>query len=275
MFPKKEINWVGDKNPVYSIYLKRFIKIFPEARFICIIRDYRDNFISMKGLSDLNLEADILSLQVTRWRYVVKSFLRCKKKFPKRFYILRYEDLVQNQEEVFRELCKFLTIPYDPIVFDFFKKKDELVKIFPIELLEKYHKSLMKPINTGRMDLWKTALNENQVRTADQIAGKYADQVGYEGVHAAFAALPPDFPWVVPVHALVEIGWRRNYAVELGSSRLEPADCFQCIAAVDFVALGTEVRNQWVLNVFGVCCPAYRPGRAHVAAGIERLACAI
>ena len=189
LFPKKEITWIGDKNPIYSIYLKRFLKIFPEARFICIVRDYRDNFISMKGLSDLNLEADILSLQVTRWRWVAKSFLKNKEKFPERFYIIRYEDLVQKQEDIFRELCKFLDIPYDPLVFDFFTKKDEFRKLYSADVLEKYHKNLLKPINTGRMGLWKNAMDESQVRIADQIAGKYADLLGYERRYKRFDPL--------------------------------------------------------------------------------------
>jgi hypothetical protein len=180
LFPKKKIEWIGDKNPLYSIFAKRFLGIFPDAKFICIIRDYRDNYISMKGLSDLNLEAAVLSLQVARWRYVVKLFLKCKKKYPERFFIVRYEDLVQRQEEIFRELCSFLNIAYDPVVFDFFKKKEESETMFPKELLEKYHKSLMNPINTGRMDLWKKELTEKEVKTADSIAGKYADLLGYE-----------------------------------------------------------------------------------------------
>ena len=58
---------IGDKNPVYSIYARRLLKIFPEAKFICIIRDYRDNFVSIRKLSELKMEAPILPLQVYRW----------------------------------------------------------------------------------------------------------------------------------------------------------------------------------------------------------------
>ncbi len=162
LFPKKKIEWIGDKNPPYSIYVKRFLKIFPDAKFICIVRDYRDNYISMKGLSNLNLEAAVLSLQVSRWRYAVKLFLKYKKKYPGRFYIVRYEDLVKRQEEIFRELCSFLNIAYDPVVFDFFTKKDESLKFFPKEIIEKYHKSLLNPINTGRMNIWKKELKEKR-----------------------------------------------------------------------------------------------------------------
>ncbi|MDP1621757.1 MAG: sulfotransferase [Bacteroidales bacterium] len=179
VFPKQEIRLVGDKNPVYSVYMKRLIRIFPKAWFICIIRDYRDNYVSIKNLEKVKLEAPVLTLQIARWVYVTKLFLACQNRFPDRFYIIRYEDLVTKPHEAFRELCAFLSIPYVPEVFEFYKKKEELLKAFLDPAIGNIHKSLMYPVNTGRMDLWKTQLNGLEVKIADQIAGKTADIMGY------------------------------------------------------------------------------------------------
>lgn len=179
VFPKQEIRLVGDKNPVYSVYMKRLIRIFPKAWFICIIRDYRDNYVSLKNLQGIKLEAPVLTLQIARWVYVTKLFLACQNRFPDRFFIIRYEDLVTKPQESFRELCAFLSIPYVPEVFDYYKKKDELMRTFPNPSIEKIHKSLMDPVNTGRMDLWKTQLTDLEVKIADQIAGKTAEVMGY------------------------------------------------------------------------------------------------
>ncbi|MFC2102684.1 sulfotransferase [Bacteroidota bacterium] len=186
LFPKEEILLIGDKNPLYSIYIKRFIHTFPEARFVCITRDYRDNFISMKGLADLKLEAPILSLQVLRWRFVAKEFLKYKRRYPDRFFIVRYEDVVMHQEETIRNVCDFLQLPFDPSVFEFHTKKEETEKSYPQEIVKRIHSNLMKPINTGRMGLWKTELTADQVRVADQVAGSYAEKMGYERVDRRF-----------------------------------------------------------------------------------------
>ncbi|MFH1161140.1 MAG: sulfotransferase [bacterium] len=186
LFPKNQIRLIGDKNPLYSIYISRFLNVFPDARFVCITRDYRDNFISMQHLADLKLEAPILSLQVTRWRFVAREFLQYKKRYPDRFYLVRYEDVVTRQEEALRGVCGFLGLPFDPAVFDFFKKKDETLRIYPKELVERIHKSLMNPINPSRMGLWKKELTPRQVRVADQVAGKYTDLLGYQRVDPAF-----------------------------------------------------------------------------------------
>ncbi len=188
VFSKEETLWIGDKNPVYSISANRFRKIFPEAKFICIIRDYRDNFISIKKLAEkeVAVEAPQLSLQVGRWRYFTSLFLRLKRRFPDRFYVLRYEDLVTEQEATVRSLCDFLGIAYDPSVFRFHEKKEETVNTFGAFIYEKFHENLMKPISTTRMNTWQNVLTAEEVRMADQIAGKYADKLGYERQHKAF-----------------------------------------------------------------------------------------
>lgn len=179
LFPKEEILLVGDKNPVYSIYTSRFLKIFPEAKFICILRDYRDNFVSMRKLADLKLEAPILPLQVYRWKYVVRHFLKCREKYPDRVKIIRYEDLVTKQQEMIPELCRYLGIPFEPSVFDFHRKQEETIKTYNNPLIERFHGSLMKPINTGRMELFKKEMTAEEIALADAIAGRYAGMFHY------------------------------------------------------------------------------------------------
>jgi len=188
VYNKGETLWIGDKNPVYSMSAKRLRKIFPDAKFICIIRDYRDSFISIKKLAEkeVAVEAPQLSLQVGRWRMFTKLFLRLKNRFPDTYYILRYEDLVTEQETTFRSLCDFLGISYDPAVFEFYQKKEDVVNTYGNFIYEKFHENLLKPINTGRMNTWQKVLTEEEVQTADQIAGKYADQLGYERKRKGF-----------------------------------------------------------------------------------------
>ena len=188
VYEKQKTLRIGDKNPVYSIFIKRFLKIFPEAKFICIVRDYRDNFVSIKKLSELKMEAPILPLQVYRWKYAVRGFLKYRRKYPDRIRIVRYEDLVTDQEKTVKELFEYIGIAYDPAVFDFYKKKDETLKAYNDPLIEKFHGSLMNPVNTSRMNQWKKDLSAEQVRTADHIAGKYADMFNYDRERKQFSA---------------------------------------------------------------------------------------
>lgn len=191
LYEKAEVKWIGDKNPVYTIFANRFRKIFPDAKFICIFRDYRDNFISIKNLAekDMAIEAPSVPLQVSRWRFVTKKFLKLKKRFPEKYYILKYEDLVTNQEKSFKSLCEFLQIPFDPSVFDFYAKKEETVEVYGSPRYEKFHENLLKPVHTGRIGTWKGVMTDKEVRIADQIAGKYADKLGYQRADKSFNLL--------------------------------------------------------------------------------------
>ncbi|MDP4281967.1 MAG: sulfotransferase [Bacteroidota bacterium] len=184
MFPKEDILWIGDKNPIYSIYPKKLAKLFPDAKFICITRDYRDNFVSMRKFEFEALNTFLLSY---RWKYVVRLALKMRKKYPDRFRIIKYEDLVSDPAKHVPELCEYLSLPYHSEVMDFYTKKAEVPAYIPEEMLMKYHKSLTEPINKNKIDLWKKELTPKQIRQMDFTVGKLADKMGYERQFKSFA----------------------------------------------------------------------------------------
>jgi hypothetical protein len=182
-YPKQTIRMIGDKNPGYSIYPDRLKKIYPDAKFIYIHRDYRDNFHSIKNV---DFELPIVSVVVYKWKYFYKQALLASKKYPGSFAFIRYEDLVSEPEARFREICEFLDIPYVPECFDFYKMKHKAEETYPVTILKKHHKSLFNPVNTSRIGLWKNSMSDRQVKIADLVAGKYAEQAGYERKYKGF-----------------------------------------------------------------------------------------
>lgn len=188
IFPKEEIKLVGDKNPVYSIFIRRLSRIFPEARFICIVRDYRDNYVSIKNLNEVAFDAPVVSLQAFRWKFINLRFYEYARKFPKRFYMIRYEDLVENPTASLSALCSFLEIPYNPSVFDFYHKKDEMLEMCNHPQILKIHGSLMNPVNTGRLGLWRKQMTPQEISLADQIVGNTAELLKYERADRQFRA---------------------------------------------------------------------------------------
>lgn len=183
-YPKQTILMIGDKNPGYSIYPDRLKKIYPDAKFIYILRDYRDNFHSIKNV---DFELPIVSVVVYKWKYFYKQALLASKKYPDSFAFVRYEDLVSEPETRFREICEFLSIPYVPECFDFYKMKNKAEETYPVVILKKHHKSLFNPVNTSRIGLWKKSMSGRQVKIADFVAGKYAEQAGYERKYKGFS----------------------------------------------------------------------------------------
>ncbi len=195
-FPKNEVLLAGDKNPIYAVYIPLLLKIYPEARFICLVRDYRDTFLSLRSLKDDPIEAPVLSLQVARWVYVTRRFIRYNQKDPGHFFLVRYEDFVRNPEEGLRELTAFLGIPYEPGVLGFHKEQEGLIRTFSERTVERFHRSLMSPVHQSKVGLWKTAMTEEEIRFAGLIAGRTGEAMGYENpfpggpIRMRLAAIP-------------------------------------------------------------------------------------
>lgn len=183
-YPKENIRLIGDKNHGYTIYTHRLKKLFPDAKFVYILRDYRDNFESVKNV---DFEMPIVSLVVYKWKYFYKKALKASQKYPDSFYFIRYEDLVTEPVIQVRNLCTFLGIPYVPEVFDFYKKKEKAEEKYPADILEKHHKSLFNPVNTSRIGRWEKSMSLRQTRIADHVAGKYAELAGYEKKYQGFS----------------------------------------------------------------------------------------
>ncbi len=176
-FKKDKILFFGDKNPGYTIYTKRLLKIFPEAKFIHIVRDYRDNFVSIKNV-DFELPAPALVVQ--KWKYFFNKFNKDSEIKPDAYYVLKYEDLVTDPELQLKKLCKFLELKYDNKVLNFYEKKEEALKTYSPKFMHKYQSSLMQKINTNKIGVWKTQLSPWQIRLMDATVGKTGSEAGYE-----------------------------------------------------------------------------------------------
>lgn len=160
--------------------IKHLLKMFPEARFVCLVRDYRDMFCSLRDMNGVQIETSNVALQASRWKYVARQFLSYQKKYPDRFFLVRYEDLVSQPEYIFRKISGFLDIPYDQSVFDFYLEKEKIIETHSFENVQRFHRHLLYPVNTSRMNIWQGKMSSEEVALADQIAGRYADQFGYE-----------------------------------------------------------------------------------------------
>jgi hypothetical protein len=183
LFEKNDILLYGDKNPGYAIYTEKLLSIYPNAKFIHIIRDYRDNYVSIK---EVDFELPIPSMVVQKWKNFYKRFNRAMVKHPESHRVIRYEDLVSAPEKHIRDLCAFAGIPYIPEMLDFHDKKDKIEQSKAHQLVKKYHRSLMKKINTDRVAIWEQKLSKRTVKIMDTTAGKTAELAGYQRKYKNF-----------------------------------------------------------------------------------------
>jgi len=176
-YPKEEIKLLGDKNPAYSLYVEKIREIFPEAKFIHIIRDYRDHIVSMMRV---DYEAHIVSSLAYRWKYYNRQIEKTKVAHPDIFYTLKYENFVANTSHYLQEICGFLGIPYEEKMLAYRDKKNDFYENYPKEVFIKYHKSIFDQIDSSKSGTWESKLTEKQIRIAEAVSGDYAERFGYK-----------------------------------------------------------------------------------------------
>lgn len=176
VYKKEEPKIIGDKNPVYSYNFGRIFPVFPNAKYIHLTRDYRDQILSMKKM---DFEMSNPALVAYRWKLSVREVSTFNAKYPDRFYSLKYEDLVTNPEMKMREICGFLGIDYVEEMLDF-HRVSKVNDFLPEEAMNKFHSSLLNPISPRKVNQWKNGLSKNDIKIADSVVGKYADKAGYE-----------------------------------------------------------------------------------------------
>jgi len=175
IFAKSNIKLIGDKNPIYSVFIPELLEVFPNAKFIHIIRDYRDNVVSNRT-SFGRKSAGILAYGWLSFNLQIEVV---KKNNTAMFFTLRYEDLVKNAEPIIKELCIFLGLEYSINMLHFHESISKVKTQQDIEALSTIHKNLDKPINANQIDKWKTKLTNPELEIIDFICASYGEKYDY------------------------------------------------------------------------------------------------
>jgi hypothetical protein len=186
---EKEVKLLFDKNPVYYYFLPELEKLFPSAKFIHLVRDYRANIASHKRVFNLKKASDL----AYRWLKVNKLIEGRKARLPDKYITITYESLVTNPEDTMKAICTFLGLPYSDTM-----SQDQTKFMYPSfkelkgpRFLE-VHGSLLEPINESHIDEWKQKLTPDEVMKAEAVAGEYGRKLyGYETVTKVRANIGP------------------------------------------------------------------------------------
>jgi hypothetical protein len=170
---KENILWISDKNPMYVIFINTLLKIFPEAKFIHLIRDPRDNVNShLNSFKVKNVR--FLSM---RWLYYNIFLNEVKMRVPGKFHTLLYESMVENPELEMKKICAFLNIPFSgEMVKNTFPERLKSFtgqKLIHDRVLD-IHANLLKPVNTSNIGKWRTEMSRERIEIVESITGAFA-----------------------------------------------------------------------------------------------------
>lgn len=127
--PGPQVKWVGDKTPRYALRLKNLYELFPQGRFINIVRDPRDVMMSLQGHRTRvergpapppnMLDSETLIRHgVDDWIANVTPVGAFAAAHPGQMHNLRYEDMINDPLGEARRAFAFLGVSTDPAVLE-------------------------------------------------------------------------------------------------------------------------------------------------------------
>lgn len=112
-----------DKSPLSHIFADELFEIYPNMKFVHLLRDPKDNFASAGG-SFLKRIRSVVKRETLLWRFwvwSVQSFYYAKRNLEKygqdRYKVLRFRDLCLKPREIMPELADFIGIPEMGILY--------------------------------------------------------------------------------------------------------------------------------------------------------------
>lgn len=159
----KSIRW-GDKTPLNTFYMEEILEVFPQAKFVHIIRDPYDAIYSYveSGIYSNYTDAAM------RWRVSVEKAKNFSRKYLHCYYELEYENLVDKPEIYIIEICHFLEINYEK---NMLKMDSSKIDLGDVNML-KHHKNVLKPISKKNIGKGLKKLTKNDLSIINTILGK-------------------------------------------------------------------------------------------------------
>jgi hypothetical protein len=150
--------------------------LFPEARFVHVIRDARDVALSMRRASeswDPSMGVGLpMSWRGEAWRRQVENARADRERLGDRYLEIRFEDLRADVARTARKVFEFAGIPYDDAVIERVRQNTR-----PTAYSESARRSGFR--GTGRAGGWRDELTWREVVGVERAAGALLRELGY------------------------------------------------------------------------------------------------
>ncbi|XP_053678981.1 protein-tyrosine sulfotransferase [Anopheles nili] len=178
-----------NKDPLTLKMGSYVIELFPEAKFLFMVRDGRATVHSIISRKVTITGFDLTSYRqcLTKWNQAIQTMHeQCKEIGSDRCMMVYYEQLVLHPEEWMRKILHFLNIPWNDSVLhheEFINKENGVA----LSKVERSSDQVIKPVNLEALSKWVGKIPSDVVRDMADIAPMLS-VLGYDPY-----ANPPDY----------------------------------------------------------------------------------
>jgi Sulfotransferase family len=190
MHAEGKVRW-GDKTPVYIEIVPELARMFPNSRFIHLIRDGHD---VAKSFLDTGWGGRWLHDKTREWTKALEYQRRwARSEFRDRILDVRYEDFVLDMEATLRKICRFIGEEFEPQMLSWEGKVDDQVPARE----QVRHTKLKQRVGPEGLARWKREMSARQTFVCEAFMGSHLARLGYERRYSA--------PFWAPAFALTRL----------------------------------------------------------------------
>lgn len=154
----------GDKSPSYLRHLPEIKAVFPQAKFIHIVRDVRDYVLSIeKAFGKNRFRA------AQRWSDAILKAQKDGETFAEQYTFVHYELLVDNPEPLLRKLCDFIGVNFEEGMLDLSRPTENLGDT-----------KGQATVVAGNYGKYKAQMSNQEIRELEELAGEALRSLNYE-----------------------------------------------------------------------------------------------
>lgn len=171
----------GEKTPQHLFHVPDILRDFPEARIFCIVRDGRDNALSLNAMPWWR---GTLRSAARLWVKCAALASRFQADYPDRFFIVRYEALLHSPFGTLAPVMKQLGERFEA---------DQLDPTIPSDVVLprslEWKGSALLSIEADRAGRRLRQATTRQVAVVEKITSKELEPFGYDALHPTPARL--------------------------------------------------------------------------------------
>jgi hypothetical protein len=166
-----KIRW-GDKTPRYIECMPLILRLFPEAKFVHLVRDGRNVALSY---ADVPFGPKTVAKAADLWARRVRIGMEQGRSMEAGRYLeMIYEDLVEDPAGEIKTLCEFIELGFEPDMLDYTEKARSAM----LPSAEALNPHITEKPHAVRS--WQNEMPDDHVEIFEAVAGDVLSELGYE-----------------------------------------------------------------------------------------------
>ncbi|MFX0203698.1 MAG: sulfotransferase, partial [Candidatus Hodarchaeota archaeon] len=163
----------AEKTPRHIYHVPTILKLYPDAKIICIIRDGRDMVRSMMQVPWGT--PNLIGHHCVWWEEAVRLGLKYADNYPYRFRIVKYEDLLSNPVATLSSICNFIGEEFENRQLQSFVRSH----VVP-DRARRWKGKANLPIDPDRNQAWRREAGQKEIWAINSKLGRLLQKMGYE-----------------------------------------------------------------------------------------------